>query len=98
MLKRWDVPSSFLFIILLSCGNHIYIQLSTLEKKAHLTKLWRAQCVRPLHSQSRDGPPWGLWGESGTEVCAMMWTEGIEAGLEAAVLVLDLEDSWTHNL
>lgn len=32
----------------------------------------------------------------GTEVCAMTWTEGTEAGLELGVFMLVLADSWIH--
>lgn len=97
VFSRWDVPSILLFIILFSCGNYIYIQLSTMEEDS-ATKLWTVRRLRPLHGQSKDGPPWWLWVESGTEVCARMWTEGTDTGLETAVLVLVLENAQTHDL
>lgn len=64
-------PPFFFFIILFSCGNYMYIQLVTTEEDSKLTKLWTVQRLRPLHGQSKDGPPWWLWVESGTEMCAI---------------------------
>lgn len=64
-------PPSFFFLLLFSCGNYMYIQLFTMEEDSKLTKLWTVQCLRLLHGQSKDGPLWWLWVESGTEVCAI---------------------------
>lgn len=76
----------FLFLILFSCSNHMYIQLAIMEENSTTNRLWTVQCFRlPV---ARAWMASLITVESGTEVCATMWTEGTEAGLEVGVFTL----------